>query len=120
MSDEFKRVESLVEQLKAYLNTRLSQVKLSLAEKTSKVIAVVIAALMVALVFFLFFLLLSVAAAIVIGQWINSMWLGFVIVAVLVLLIGIIFWMAKDRLFGRPIINAMLNALSENEEDEKE
>ncbi len=115
MSDEFKKVESLVDLLKAYLNTRLSQVKLSVAENTSKFVAVLIAALMVALVFFLFFLLLSIAAAIVIGQWLNNLWLGFVIVAGVVLLIGWLLWMVKDRLFSKPIINAVLNALHEKE-----
>ena len=120
MSDEFKKVESLVDQLKAYLNTRLSQVKLSMAEHTSKVVAIVIAAVMVALVFFLSLLLLCVAAALLIGQWLHSMWLGFVIVSSVVLLIGLVLWIAKDRLFGKPIINAMLNSLSEKEDNEKE
>lgn len=120
MSEEFKKVESLVDQLKAYVNTRLSQMKLSLAEKTSKVVSIVIAALLVALVFFLFFLLLSVAAAILIGQWLENMWLGFLIVAGLVLLFGLILWMAKDRLLGKPIMNALIKALFEKEEHEKE
>ena len=81
MSEEFKKVESLVDQLKAYANTRLSQVKLSMAEKISKLAAMMIAMLMAALVFFLFLVLLSIAAAIAIGQWLDSYWLGFLIVA---------------------------------------
>lgn len=117
MSEEFKKVESLVDQLKAYANTRLSQVKLSMAEKISKLAAMMIAMLMAALVFFLFLVLLSIAAAIAIGQWLGSYWLGFVIVAGIVLLIGLILWLARDRLLRIPIMNSMIEALFEPEED---
>ncbi|MBL7724553.1 MAG: phage holin family protein [Chitinophagaceae bacterium] len=121
MSEEFKKVESLVDQLKAYANTRLSQVKLSMAEKISKLAAMMIAMLMAALVFFLFLVLLSIAAAIAIGQWLDSYWLGFLIVAGIVLLLGLIFWLAKDRLLRIPIMNSMIEALFEpEEEDEKD
>ena len=120
MSEEFKKVESLVDQLKAYANTRLSQVKLSMAEKISKLAAMMIAMLMAALVFFLFLVLLSIAAAIAIGQWLDSYWLGFLIVAGIVLLFGLIFWLAKDRLLRIPIMNSMIEALFEPEEEEDE
>jgi len=36
MSEELNKIEELVGRLKAYLNTRLSQLKLSTAEKNSK------------------------------------------------------------------------------------
>lgn len=119
MSEEFKNVESLVEQLKAYANTRVSQVKLSVAEKVSKLAAEMIAILMVALVFFLFIVLLSIAAAIGIGQWLGNMWLGFVIVAGLVLLFGLIVWVAKDRLLRIPIMNKLIETLFDTEEEDE-
>ncbi len=120
MSEEFKNIESLVEQLKEYANTRLSQLKLSVVEKISKVISIIIAVLMSALVFFLFLLLASVAAAIAVGQWLNSMWLGFLFVAGLVLLLGLMLWLAKDRLLRIPIMNALLKVFFEKEENEKD
>lgn len=121
MSEEFNKFESLAEQLKAYVNTRVSQVKLSLAEKVSNLAASIIAMLLSALVFFLFFTLFCVAAALLIGQWLNSLWLGFLIVSGFVLLIGLIIWLAKDKLFRLPIMNALIEALFENEdEDEKD
>lgn len=54
MSEEFNKFESLADQLKAYVNTRVSQVKLSLAEKMSNLAATMIAMLLSALVFFYF------------------------------------------------------------------
>ncbi|MGB3005510.1 MAG: phage holin family protein [Chitinophagaceae bacterium] len=121
MSEEFKKAESLVDQLKEYVNTRVSQAKLSVAEKTSKVVSLLIAMLVIALVFFLFFVLISVAAAIVIGQWLNSMWLGFVIVAGLCLLLGLLLWLAKERLIRIPVMNILIEALfGKEEENEKD
>lgn len=120
MSEEFKKIETLADQLKDYVNTRLSQAKLSIAEKVSKVVSVVIVWLMSALVFFLFLVLISVAAAIAMGQWLGSLWLGFVIVAVLVLLFGLLLWLARDRLVRIPIMNTLIQALFEKDEDEED
>ncbi|MBK8698188.1 MAG: phage holin family protein [Saprospiraceae bacterium] len=119
MSEEFNKVESMIEQLKAYANTRVSQVKLSMAEKVSKLAAEMIAMLMAALVFFLFLVILSIAAAIFIGQWLENMWLGFVIVAGVILVVGLILWLSKDRLLRIPIMNKLIEALFEPEEDDE-
>ena len=120
MSEDFKKVESLVGELKEYVNTRVAQAKLSIAEKLSKILAYMITMLMAALVFFLFLVLVSVAAAIAIGQWLDNMWLGFIIVAALCLLLGLLMWLAKDKLLRKPIMNTLIKALFENEsENEK-
>ena len=121
MSETFKKAESLVSELKEYVNTRVAQVKLSIVEKLSKVVTYIIMAFVIALVFLLFIVLLSVAGAIAIGQWMDNMWLGFIIMAVIVLLLGFIMWASKDSLLRKPIMNKLIKALFENEnEDEKD
>jgi hypothetical protein len=120
MAQDFDNAETFVEQVKEYVNTRLAQLKLSFAEKTSKVLAIMIAMVLVALVFFLFLVLLSITGAIAIGRWLESSWLGFLIMAGIVLLAGFILWVSKDRLIRRPIMNAMINAMFDKDEDEKD
>jgi hypothetical protein len=120
MSEEFTKVESLFDKFKAYGSTRLSQAKLSVAEKGSKLGASLITMLVMALVLFLFLVLVSAAAAIAIGQWLDSLWLGFIIVAGLVLLLGLILYMARDRLLRIPIMNRLIEALFEKEDDEED
>jgi hypothetical protein len=120
MSDEFNRIESLLGQAKEYVNTRIAQFKLSVAEKISKIMATVIAGLAAALVFFLFLVFAGVAAAIALGQWTGYMWLGFLIIAVVYLLLAIIVWTAKDRLLALPIMNAIIGSLFDEEEVEDE
>jgi uncharacterized membrane protein YqjE len=119
MSEDFKKVESLVNELKEYVNIRVAQAKLSIAEKLSRIVAYMISILMAALVFFLFLVLVSVAAAIVIGQWLENMWLGFIIVACLCLLLGLLLWWAKDKLVRKPIMNALINVLFESDNDDE-
>lgn len=120
MSDEFNKIESLLGQAKEYVNTRIAQFKLSVAEKISKTMATVIAGLAAALVFFLFLVFAGVAAAIALGQWTGYMWLGFLIMAVVYLLLAIIVWTAKDRLLALPIMNAIIGSLFDEEEVEDE
>lgn len=123
MSEEFKKAGSVFEQVTAYVNTRVSQAKLSVAEKLSQGIALLIAVLLSALVFFLSFCLLSAAAAILIGQWLGSLWLGFAIMAFFVLLTGVLIWKLRGRLFQIPLLNKLLTVFFEkdrNEKDEKD
>ncbi len=54
MSEEFKKIESLLEQVKDYANTRIDKLKLSIAERVSKTISDMIATMLAGLVFFVF------------------------------------------------------------------
>jgi hypothetical protein len=120
MAQDFNNAETFVDQVKEYVNTRLAQLKLSFAEKSSKVVSIMIAVVMLALVFFLFLFLACIAGAIAMGLWLESFWLGFVVMAGIVLLAGFILWISKDWLLGRPIMNALINAMFDKEEDEKD
>jgi len=110
----------LLGQAKEYVNTRIAQFKLSVAEKVSKIMATVIAGLAAALVFFLFLVFAGIAAAIALGQWTGSMWLGFLIVAIIYLFLSFILWKGKDRLLALPIMNAIIGHLFDEEEEKDE
>jgi energy-coupling factor transporter transmembrane protein EcfT len=121
MSEDFSKIESLLSELKEYVNTRVAQAKLSVAEKLSNILAYVIILLLTALVFFLILVLLCASAAIAIGQWLNNLWLGFLIMAGICILFGFFMWVMKDAIFQRPIMNKFISVLFENEsEDEKD
>ena len=118
--EEFKKIESLIDKLREYVNTRVAQLKLSFAEKISKVAALMVALLLAALVFFLFLVLASVAGAIAIGQWLNNYWLAFLIVAGLIFFVGILMWVFKDKWLKRPIMNMLIKTLFSNNHDDEE
>jgi cytochrome c biogenesis protein CcdA len=118
--EELKKIESLIEKLRDYVNTRIAQVKLSVAEKVSKVAALVVAVLMAALVFFLFLVLLSVAGAIAVGQWLQNYWLGFLIIAGIILITGILLWSFKEKWIQKPIMNLLIKTMFSNKDDDDE
>jgi uncharacterized membrane protein YdbT with pleckstrin-like domain len=120
MNQDFNNAETFVEEAKEYVNTRLAQLKLSFAEKTSKVMAVMIAMVLSALFFFLFLVLICIAGAIAIGQWLESFWLGFAVVGGIVLIVGLILWLFRDQIIGRPIMNALIKTMFDKEENEKD
>jgi len=120
MSEEFNKIEGLAERLKAYLNTRLSQLKLSAAEKTAKISSVLIAVLLTALVFFLFLTIFSMGIALLIGELLGNYWLGFMIMSGLILLLGLWGWVSKDRWLRIPIMNLLIGILFNEEDHEKD
>lgn len=120
MSEEFGKIESLLDKAKEYINTRIAQVKLSVAEKISKTFSVIIAGFVAVLVFLFFVLFTSIAAAILLGNMLGELWLGFLIMAGVWLLLGIIIWKARERLLQIPIMNAILKAFSTSEKENEE
>jgi len=115
MQEEFKIIEDSVEHFKKYLNTRIAQVKLGAAEKTSDILSVLIARLLVAVVFFFFILFASTAAAYSLGALMGAAWAGFLIVAAFYLLAGLIIWAARERLLRIPIMNRIIRRLFNNQ-----
>jgi phosphotransferase system glucose/maltose/N-acetylglucosamine-specific IIC component len=120
MAEEWKKIETLIEQVKDYVNIRVSQVKLSTAEKTAKLVSLLVAILIAALIFFLFLVMIGIGVALLIGTYIGSTWLGFMIVAGLIALLGIWMWKAKAKLLQIPIMNALIAILFNDDEEENE
>lgn len=120
MEKTFARVEELADTIKEYVNTRIESVKLSAAEKTSAVMANVLAGIIVAVVFVFFIIFASIALSIGLGEWIGNTWAGFLIVAGLYLLIGIVVWVARGKLIRLPLMNALIRQLSGNDEDNED
>jgi hypothetical protein len=118
MEKTFEKVEEMAGHVKEYFNNRLASVKLNAAEKTSKIAGKVIAVMVVAVIFLLFMVFASIALAYLLGKWTGEMYQGFLIVAGIYLLSGILIWAAKERWIRLPIMNAMLQQLFKEEEDE--
>lgn len=120
MADEFTKLESLLEQVKAYANTRIARMKLSLAEKISATLAFLIAALLATLVLAFFLVFAGVAAALALGAWLGYPWLGFLLMAIVYLLLAGLIWFGRRRLILLPLMNALVQQLfDETEEEEK-
>ncbi|MBL0358237.1 MAG: phage holin family protein [Chitinophagaceae bacterium] len=120
MERTFAKVEELVTAIKEYAEVRIDEVKLTTAEKTSRLLANVLAAAIVAIVLIFFVIFASVAVALLLGLWTGKLWIGFLIVACLYLLVGIIAWFARGKFIRLPLMNGMISQLFKMEEDEED
>ena len=118
MEKAYAKIEELADNVKEYINTRVESVKLTVAEKTSVVIANVVAGMIVAVVFLLFIIFAGTALAFGLSEWIGKTWAGFLIVAGLYLLIGIVIWTAREKIIRLPVMNALIKQLFPNDDEE--
>jgi Putative Actinobacterial Holin-X, holin superfamily III len=118
MEKVFAKTEELAKDIKAYVDTRIEAVKLNAAEKSSVVIANVAAGLVVAAVFFFFIVFAGIALSFALGEWIGKTWSGFLIVASLYLLIGIVVWTARGKIIRLPVMNALIKQLFRDDDEE--
>jgi hypothetical protein len=115
MLDEIRKIESLIEDGKQYVQTRLDEMKLAAADKSSRLLSLTVSVFLTAAVFFLFFVLIAVAGALFLGDWLGSRSLGFLIVAGLVLLATLWIWYKREYWIRRPIRKALLRVLFDEE-----
>lgn len=112
------KAEELAGTVKEYVNNRIESVKLNVAEKSSAIIANLVAGAIAMAVFFFFLLFAGIALSFALGDWLGKTWAGFLIVAMLYLLLGIIIWSARTRLIRLPVMNALIRQLINKEENE--
>ncbi len=116
MEDTFTNVEDLAASVKAYINNRIAAAKLNASQKIAAVLSNLIAITIVAMVFLFLFGFASIGLAIILGEWIGEIWAGFLLVAVLWGLFGVLVWLTRKRIIQMPIMNAILQQLFKNDE----
>lgn len=120
MEKTFAKVEDLAGHLKEYINNRVTSLKMSAAEKTSRILSTVLAFTFLLLVFLLVAIFLGIALAIAFTKLTGEYFWGFLIVAVIYMLLGILVWRAKEKLLQLPIMNALLQQLFTGEDEEED
>jgi uncharacterized membrane protein YqjE len=118
MDNVFSNIEELAGTIRGYVDTRIESMKLSVAEKSSNVIANLIAGVVVVIVFIFFIIFGSIALSFGLGEWIGKTWVGFLIVACMYLVIGIVVWIARGKLIRFPVMNAIIKQLFKNDDEE--
>jgi protein-S-isoprenylcysteine O-methyltransferase Ste14 len=119
MNDTFEKIEGMTEHVKEYVQTRIQQTKLEIAEKTSGIIGNIIAVTVTGLLFVFVLLFGSIAGAWALSEWLGSAWAGFLIVAGFYLLLAIIVWFGRAGMIRFPVMNAIIKELNKKDKDDE-
>ncbi len=118
MEETFVKVEEITDSLKEYIDVRVEDAKLRLAEKSSGLVASLIARVVVILAFSMGLVFLSIALAFSLAAWWGSMWLGFLVVGGIYILLGWLVWSLRESLIHIPMMNSFLTHLTKKGEDD--
>lgn len=120
MEKVFAQTEELAENIKELVNVKLDAVKLSVAEKSSKVASNLISVIIMAVIAVFFIVFFSIALAYFLGEVLGNTWAGFLIVSGIYLLVVLFVRFTRERLIRLPIMNSILSQLSKDEDDDDE
>jgi hypothetical protein len=121
MEDKTTPVELLLEHAQAYTKTSIQLFKLKATEKLAEVISNLASGFVIVIIMALFFINLNIAIALLIGNLLGKVWLGFILVSGLYALIGLIIYLFRNSLIKRPVNNSIITELlmDENIKDDK-
>jgi len=112
-------VADLTEKVREYVRLRIDLFKLDLAEKLSTLITTLLISVIFFIVFLFFTLFLSLAFIFWFKEYVGDAWVGSIIVAGFYILVAIITYLLRDKLFLNRIVGQISKILLE-EEDENE
>src|SRR6202008_2691480 len=115
--EEIHKMKKLAGHLKEYAETRFELVVLNAQEKASGIVSSAVSAI-IGIVLGLFVVLFaSIGASLWLGNYFQSTYMGFFLVALFYLLIVIILILNREKWIKTPVINAMIKKMNHHEED---
>lgn len=113
MENQTTPVESLIDRIKSYVETRIDLLRLKAIDKSSSFLSLLISMLIVILVSFISLMMLSVGIALLLGDWLGKSYYGFFIVGGLYLITGLVLYSAREKILKAPLANSMISNLSD-------
>src|SRR3954468_8062996 len=101
-------IESLFSQTKDYIDNRLELYKLKLVDKTSGIASSIISGVVLFVVFFIFFVILNIGIALLIGDLVGKSYLGFLILAAVYAIVGLVLFSKRDKIFKTPLTKVII------------
>jgi hypothetical protein len=89
------------------------------ALQTAPNVANTMATILSAVVFLFFLFFASMGLAFILSSWIGNMYSGFLIVAGIYLILGLVIWYSREKLIRIPIMNAIIRQLFENNGEDR-
>jgi hypothetical protein len=107
------QLETLMLHLREYLSENFKLLVLTTYEKISRLVAGITSVLFISFLAALIMLFLSVGLSVWIGKMMHETYAGFFIVGGGYLLLGIIFFVMRDKWIHRPVIDVLLKNMTD-------
>lgn len=111
MENQSSPVESLIDRVKSYVETRIDLLRLKAIDKSSSLLSMLISLFIVILFAFLAFILLNVGIALLLGDLLGKSYYGFFIVGGFYIITGLVIFKFHDKWIKTPIANSMIKKL---------
>lgn len=110
-----ERTGETIEYLKLYAQQQVDIAKLDAVEKSSKVVSSMITGLVLGMVGLVVLLFLTIAGALFLGQMLGNSALGFLIVSLIFVVVGVILYSLRKTLITSPVISYFISKIYEEE-----
>ncbi len=120
MNYQDKPVEQLFQDVKDYVIAQRNLAMTVLSKKGADTFFIIVTTIILLLIGWFFLIFLSFAAAYALGNLIGIVWVGFLIVAFLYLLLGVVIWLNKDRWIKVPLFKVFFNLLAPDKDQDYE
>jgi uncharacterized Tic20 family protein len=104
-------VEELFYKLKDYGDTRLDLFKLKSINKISSIVSDIIVMVILILLSSLVVVCITIGLALLIGAWLGHTYLGFFIMAVIFIIIGLVLYSGRKKMLKDPVSNTLIKEL---------
>ena len=104
-------VEDLLNRVRDYVETQIELFKYKAIDKTADLISSIVSNIIVAITLMFFFLFLNIGLGIWIGSLLGKTYLGFLILAALYLITGLIINSSKNKWVKEPVTTKLIKAL---------
>ena len=108
-AQEIEEIEEpgLMEKLEDFAHTNVKLFQYKAIDKGTEVASSVISGVVMAVFFLLGFVILSIGLALLIGSWLNDSYWGFFIMGGFYFLLGLLFYLFRDKWIKTPLINSL-------------
>jgi hypothetical protein len=113
-------ISDLSDQVRDYIHLRIDIFKLNLTEKLATLTTTLLISIIFFIVFLFFTLFLSLAFIFWFREYVGTAWVGALIVAGFYILVGIVVFLLRDKLFLNRIVVQISKILLEEEEQNEE
>jgi hypothetical protein len=111
MENKSTPLEVLFERAQEYTRTSIELLKLKLTDKLAEVVSNLASSIIVLAIFVLFFINLNIGLALLLGDLLGKVWLGFVFVSGGYAIIGVLVYLFRESWIKRPLSDSIITQM---------